>query len=80
MSALSITQTVTDDGRPVYSFVSRKVEYTVFDRQDGSFEVWSNRQGCSFAPQVAVMTAAEMSARTKTLKQLVTLIQVKETA
>jgi hypothetical protein len=78
MTALMIKQTVSG-GRPVYNFESRKVDYTVIDREDGTYEVWSSRQSCSFSAQVVVMTLKEMSARTKALKNLVALIQTEET-
>ena len=58
-----------------YSFDSRGTSYNVSEWQDGDYVVWSKRKSAAFAPQMAVMTLKEMSARSKALSYLVKLIE-----
>ena len=71
---LAINQTV-EFGLNTYNFVSRGTEYTVIDKADGLFNVFSNRLNSSYGQQIAVMTKKEMATRSKALRNLVALIE-----
>lgn len=77
MTAIAINTTITEHNREAYSFTTRGIEYTViagYGFNNDEFAVFSNRLNHASRTAPQVMTLAEMSKRSKALKQLATLI------
>ena len=71
---IEVTQT-QDSGYTVYKFTANNTDYTVMIDETIGIQVWSNRKSLGYNPQVKVYDSlAEMSKRSKALKNLAALI------